>query len=99
MRSQEDEVDDLSSKELKEAKAAWRLILANFEEFKKVQNAFRLVDKDFSGVITRDELRRLIENVLYIEVSDAAFDIIFNTMDMDGKINDLSTLSPRFHDS
>lgn len=46
--------------ELKEARAAWKLILANFEEFKRVQDAFRLVDKDFSGLITRDELRRLM---------------------------------------
>ena len=43
----------------------------------------RLVDKDFSGVISREELRALIENALYIVTSDAAFDIIFNTIDTD----------------
>jgi hypothetical protein len=42
-----------------------------------------LVDKDFSGVISREELRALIENALYIVTSDAAFDIIFNTIDAD----------------
>ena len=41
MRSQEEEAEDRMSKELKEARAAWRLIHANFEEFKKVQDAFR----------------------------------------------------------
>ena len=58
--------------------------MENFEEFKKVQKAFRLVDKDFSGVISREELRALIENTLYIVTSDAAFDIIFRTIDTDG---------------
>ena len=57
--------------------------MENFEEFKKVQTAFRLVDKDFSGVISREELRTLIENALYIATSDAAFDIIFRTIDAD----------------
>jgi len=84
MRSLEDEIDEGSSPELREAKAAWSLIMDNFEEFKKVQTAFRLVDKDFSGVISREELRALIENALYIVTSDAAFDIIFRTIDADG---------------
>jgi len=35
-------------------------------------------------VISRDELRTLIENCLYIVTSDAAFDIIFRTIDADG---------------
>ena len=35
-------------------------------------------------MISREELRKLIEEVLYIVVSDAAFDIIFKTMDKDG---------------
>jgi hypothetical protein len=83
MRSLEDEIDEGSSPQLREAKAAWSLIMENFEEFKKVQTAFRLVDKDFSGVISRDELRALIENALYIVTSDAAFDIIFRTIDAD----------------
>ena len=48
-----------------------------------MQTAFRLVDKDFSGIIDRDELRALIENALYIVTSDAAFDIIFRTIDAD----------------
>ena len=84
MRSLEDELHDQSSAELREAKAAWSLIMENFEEFRKVQTAFRLVDKDYSGVISREELRVLIENALYIQTSDAAFDIIFNTIDKDG---------------
>ena len=83
LRTDAEEADENSSDALKEAKAAWALILSNFAEFRKVQKAFRMVDKDFSGIISREELRHLIQNVLYIAVSDAAFDIIFNTMDSD----------------
>ena len=83
LRTNTEEADENSSDALKEAKAAWALILSNFAEFRKVQKAFRMVDKDFSGIISREELRHLIQNVLYIAVSDAAFDIIFNTMDSD----------------
>jgi Ca2+-binding EF-hand superfamily protein len=83
LRTNTEEADENSSDALKEAKAAWALILSNFAEFRKVQKAFRMVDKDFSGIISREELRHLIQNVLYIAVSDSAFDIIFNTMDSD----------------
>ena len=34
----QDEIDEGSSPELREAKAAWSLIMDNFEEFKKVRD-------------------------------------------------------------